>query len=382
MFASWQPQLATWRPRILDRYLVSELGGPFVFGLSAFALIFSATNILAISRLVSEQHAPLGAAVLYFIWQLPFIVVFVLPMAMLLGTLLALGRLSGESEITALKAGGIGLIRTVAPILAAGFFVSLVAYALQEGVVPFANDRAVALREDTIQHLGPFQSGGQHTVVTELPAGGKQVTYFGQILPSGELVSVTIITYGADSRPKLIVFSDRGRYVLPSWTFDNAWIYQLNPDGSVARESIAPREVIDVGEKPSEIQQRAADNNRENMSRAQIKAIVASGQLSPQETRAYQTTYEEKLARPFASFVFTLIAIPFGLRPARGGGSTGVGFSLAIAILFAYFVIASVFSAISTTLPGGYAVSAVMSWLPNVIFIAIGYAALRRAARN
>ena len=118
------------------------------------------------------------------------------------------------------------------------------------------------------------------------------------------------------------------------------------------------------------------------MSRSQIKAIIASGQLSPQELRAYQTTYEEKLARPFASFVFTLIAIPFGLRPARGGGSTGVGFSLAIAILFAYFVIASVFSAISTTLPGGYAVSALMSWLPNVIFIAIGYAALRRAARN
>ncbi len=371
-----------WRPRILDRYLITELGGPFLFGLSAFALIFSATNILAISRLVSEQHAPLGAAVLYFIWQLPFIVVFVLPMAMLLGTLLALGRLSGESEITALKAGGIGLIRTVAPILATGFFVSLVALGLQEGVVPFANDRAVALREDAIQHIGPFQSGGQHTVISSLPGGGKQVTYFGQILPSGELSSVTIITYGVESRPKLIVFSDRGRYVPPSWTFDNAWIYQLNADGSVARESIAPREVIDVGEKPSEIQQRAADNNRENMSRSQIKAIIASGQLSPQETRAYQTTYEEKLARPFASFVFTLIAIPFGLRPARGGGSTGVGFSLAIAILFAYFVIASVFSAIATTLPGGYAVSALLSWLPNAIFIAIGYAALRRAARN
>jgi hypothetical protein len=42
------------RPTILDRYIVSELSGPFTFGLSAFTLIFAATNILAISRLVAE----------------------------------------------------------------------------------------------------------------------------------------------------------------------------------------------------------------------------------------------------------------------------------------------------------------------------------------
>jgi lipopolysaccharide export system permease protein len=370
------------RPRILDRYLVTELGGPFLFGLSAFALIFSATNILAISRLVSDQHAPLGAAIAYFCWQLPFIVTFVLPMAMLLGTLLALGRLSGESEITALKAGGVGLIRTVSPILVVGFVVSIFSFILQETIVPLANDRAVALREDTIQRVGPFGGGGQHTVITNLPGGGKQVTYFGQyVAPTQELLAVTIITYGLDHRPRVILFSDRGHYQLPSWTFDNAWVYELEPDGSVGRESIAPHEVVDVGEKPSEIQERAADNNRESMSRAEIKEIIASGQLSPQELRSYQTTYEEKLARPFASFVFTLIAIPFGLRPARGGGSTGVGFSLAIAILFAYFVVASVFSAVSTSVPGGYGTSTFFAWLPNIIFIAIGYAALRRAAR-
>jgi lipopolysaccharide export system permease protein len=373
---------ATLRLRILDRYIVSEIGGPFCFGLSAFTLIFAATNILAVSRLVSEQHAPLGAALVYFLWQLPAIVVLVVPMAMLLGTLLALGRLSGESEITALKAGGVGLVRTVTPILVLGFIVSLLAYGLQEGIVPVANDRAVALREDTIQHIGPFGSGGQHTVITPLPAGGKQITYFGQYLPAtAQLISVTIISYGNDNRPRVVLYSDRGRYRAPSWTFENARVYEFDRDGSVGREQTAPFEVVDIGEKPSELQERAADNNRESMSRSQIKSIISSGQLSPQETRAYQTTYEEKLARPFASFVFTLIAIPFGLRPARGGGGTGIGFSLSIGILFVYFIIASIFSAISTSLPGGYTVSAIAAWIPNVVFIAIGFAALRRAAR-
>ena len=46
---------------ILDRYMLTELGGPFVFGLSAFMLIFAATEILNIGKLVSNEHAPLWA---------------------------------------------------------------------------------------------------------------------------------------------------------------------------------------------------------------------------------------------------------------------------------------------------------------------------------
>jgi lipopolysaccharide export system permease protein len=367
-------------PTILDRYIVAELVGPFNFGLSAFTLIIAATNILAISRLVSEEHAPLGASVAYFFWQLPEIVVTVMPMAMLLGTLLAMQRLSGDSEITALKAGGIGLVRTVTPVLIVAFCVSLVALILQEGLVPYANDRAVYLREQAIRRVGPY-GGGSQTVITGLPGGGEQVTYFrGYDAPTQTLLHVTIITYAPDKQPQLIVISDQGEFEAPSWTFQNARLYRFEPDGST-EYSQQPVVRIDIGERPSELQQRATDNNRETMSRSQIREIIDSGQLSPEETRAYQTTYEGKLARPFASFVFALIAIPFGMRPARGGGGAGLGFGLAVAIAFVYFVVASVFSAVFTGLPGGYAVSTVGAWAPNAIFVAIGAALLRWAAR-
>jgi lipopolysaccharide export system permease protein len=367
-------------PTILDRYMISELAGPFSFGLSAFTLIFAAANILAISRLVGEEHAPLGIAIAYFLWQMPQIVVTVVPVAMLLGTLLTLQRLSTESELTALKAGGIGLSRSVAPLLVVGFVVSLLAYALQEGVVPFANDQAIFLRDDAIRHVGAF-GGGSHTVITDLPGGGQQVTYFRGYDPRTQaLLNVAIITYGANHHPSGILFSDRGRYSAPTWTFENATEYHFATDGTTESRQ-DPFVKIDVGEKPSELQQRAADNDRETMSRSQIRDIVASHQLSPEETRAYQTAYEEKLARPFASFVFTLIALPFGLRPPRGGGGTGAGFGLAVAIAFGFFVIESICSAVFTGLPGGYATSTVGAWLPNVIFTAIGFVLLRRAAR-
>jgi lipopolysaccharide export system permease protein len=361
--------------------MIAEFVGPFTFGLSAFTLIYAATDLLAISRLVSERHAPVWAAAGYFVWQLPMIVVTVAPIAMLFGMLLALQRLSGDSEITALKAGGIGLVRTVAPLLALGVVVSAVVFILSEGLVPFANDQAVSLREDALREVGAF-SGGSHTVVSQLPAGGEQVTYFrGYDARTQALLNVTIVTYGSDKRPEAILLSDRGHYDPPSWTFENASIYRFAPDGSLTATSQNPHASIDIGERPSQLQQRAADTNRETMSRSQIREIIASGQLSPQETRNYQTTYEEKLARPFACFVFALIAAPFGLRPTRGSG-TGFGFALSLGIAFLYFVIASVSSVVFSNLPGGYATSTVGAWLPNAIFTFIGAAFLLRAARN
>lgn len=367
-------------PTILDRYMVSELWGPFTFGLSAFTLIFAATDILAISRLVAEEHAPLAIAIEYFLWQLPQIVITVVPMAMLLGVLLALQRLSGESEITALQAGGVGLARAVAPFLIVGFAVSVVALALQENVVPYANDSATYLREQAIKHVGPF-GGGNHTVTTSIPGGGRQVTFFSGYDPASQsLLEVTVIKYDAANHPQLIVFAHRAKYEIPNWSFTDAREYSFSANGDDVNVQRVPVQYVDVGEKPNQIQQTITNKNREEMSRSELRDVISSGQLSPQETRAFQTSYEEKLARPFASFVFTLIAVPFGLRPPRGGGGIGLGFGLAVAIVFVYFVIASVVSAITTSLPGGYAVSAVGAWTPNALFTGIGAYMLRRAS--
>lgn len=78
--------------------MLTELAGPFVFGLSAFTLIFAATELLNIGKLVSNEHAPLWAALLVFLWSLPGEVVLVIPMALLLGTLLAVQRLSARAK--------------------------------------------------------------------------------------------------------------------------------------------------------------------------------------------------------------------------------------------------------------------------------------------
>ncbi len=360
--------------------MVSELWGPFVFGLSAFALIIAAANLLPISRLVASEHTPLGVAIEYFIWQLPAIVVLVAPAGMLLGVLLTLQRLSGESEITALKAGGISLMRIVRPFLVFGFVVSIVALILQEALVPIANDRSRFLREDVIKHVATF--GGGSSVAISLPGGGRQFTTWTRYDSSTQtLFNITLIQYDRNDRPQLVAFSAQAKYDGNVWQFERVREYHFSTEGDIYSSS-APTQTAgyDIGEEPTQIARRLANDSPENMSRAQIKEVLAANILSPRETRMYQSTYEVKLARPFASFVFALLAVPFGLRSTRGGGSTGLGFGLAVLIVFVYFVIQSIFSAIAEVMPGGRAVSIAGAWLPNLIFSGIGYVLLRRAA--
>ena len=365
-----------WPPTILDRYLVNELTGPFLFGLSAFTLIFVATQILAIGRLVSEQHAPLWAAIEYFLWDMPYYLLLVIPMAMLLGTLLAMQRLSSESEVTAMKAGGISLIRIVTPLLIVGVLVSLLALAVQEQFVPFANDKAAYIRQQAIEHVSPASSNLQ--AVTSLPGGGKQVTIAnGLDVPTQTLIGVTVIRYDAAQKPRELIVADRARYVEPTWTFANSTTYHFESDGSTTFQ-LSPHMEIDIGERPNQIaKQKIEITNPEDLSRAEIKERLDAKTLGADQQRLFTATYAAKLARPFAAFVFTLIAVPFGLRPVRGGG-TGLGFGLAVVIIFLYYVISTVCLSVgsaATWLAGPFA------WAPNVLFTVIGLALLRRASR-
>jgi lipopolysaccharide export system permease protein len=364
------------RPTILDRYLLAELGGAFGFGLSAFALILAATQILAIGRLVSDQHAPLWAAIEVFLWSLPGIVMLTVPMALLLGTLLAIQRLSGESEITAMKAGGITFLRIVAPLLAAGFLMSFAVLGLQEYVVPFAQDQVTAIENRVINNTSAF---GQDTSVTApLPGGGKQKTFAsGYDAAAQALLNVTVLQYDAKNQPTMIAFADRAQFMANKWTLQNVSTYRFEPNGDVTFSPKQPQMDVEMGEKPADIEERVTHGNPQDLSRSTIAGIIRSGQLDDAALRKYTTTYWEKLAQPFACFVFVLIAVPFGLRNMRGGGNTSLGFGLAVAIVFVYYVTATIFSYVGEAL---LAVSFLMAWMPNLIFTAIGASRLRKAA--
>ena len=102
--------------RLLDKYVLKELLYPFIFGVASFSSIFIASSLLfKIVQYITTYGAPIPAVARLFFYSLPEIVNYTFPMAVLLATLMAFGKLSGNSEIVAMKSGGVSYYRIVAP---------------------------------------------------------------------------------------------------------------------------------------------------------------------------------------------------------------------------------------------------------------------------
>lgn len=357
--------------KILDRYMIQALGGPFLFGLAAFTLIFVAGQLLNIARLVSEEHASLLAAAKYFVYTLPGTLVVTFPMSMLLAVLLTVSRLSENSEITAMRAGGISVYRVAAPLVGIGLTASFVALLFQELIMPTASARANAILQTEIQS-GRSNILSNQLVSTYLPNGDLQMTLAqGFDTKTNELQNTTVEVLRG-STPISLLVAPRGTYHGDSWRFTDATEYVLMP---CCDHVVLPELAIDIGADPSQLLE--GRKQPEDMSRAELRALLHSGVKRTDKARYARllVTYESKLARPFACLVFTLLAIPLGIRPQRS--SSGAGFGISIAIVFAFYITTTVCLAIGQSFPGS---SLVMAWLPNIIFSLAGLYLLRQAA--
>jgi lipopolysaccharide export system permease protein len=357
--------------KILDRYMVTALGGPFLFGLAAFTLLFVAGELLNIARLVSEEHASLIAAAKYFFYTLPGTLVLTFPMSMLLAVLLAMSRLSGDSEITAMRAGGISLYRIAAPMIAVGIAASLVGLWFQELIVPAASMKAEDILRSEIQSGGTEILSNQ-MVNTILPNGDRQLTLAQGFDPKKDELQNTTIEVLRGAAVMSLLFAPRGAYHGNSWKFYDATEYVLTP---CCERVDNPELAIDIGADPTQLVERI--RQPEDMSRAQISKLLRSG-VKTTDTNRYArllVTYHSKLARPWASLVFALLALPLGIRPQRS--SSGAGFGISIAIVFAFYVVTTICLAVGQSYPS---TSLAMAWLPNIVFSLTGVWMLHQAA--
>ena len=359
--------------KTLDRYMVAELVGPFLFGLAAFTLLFVAGNMLNIARLVSEEHATVWAAAKYFVYTLPSTLILTFPMSMLLAVLTAMSRLSGESELTAMRAGGVSLYRVAMPLIGVGLVASIIALMFQEYVVPGAVDQANLILRTEIQSGGSGILSNQ-VLSNPLPDGGVRVTYAQGFDPAtDELQGVTIEEVHGGVLTS-ILFAPRANYHESSWRFYDSNSYTVAPE--CCKQNFAPVTDIDIGADPSRL--IATQKQPDDMSRGEIAQLLHGG-VKEGDTSRYNlllVTYDNKLARPFASLVFTLLAMPLGIRSQRS--SSGAGFGISILIVFCFYVVTTICLAIGRTNPN---IALEMAWLPNVLFLGAGVLLLSRAAK-
>ena len=102
---------------VMDRYIIAELIGPFLFGVGLFSSIgITVGAMFELVRKVTESGLPISIAIQVFLLKMPEFIGLAFPMAMILATLMVYSQMSSHSEIVALRSCGINVYRMVIPI--------------------------------------------------------------------------------------------------------------------------------------------------------------------------------------------------------------------------------------------------------------------------
>lgn len=367
-------------PRILSRYVLREVAVYGLVGFLAFATILVTQNLLR--RL--EDLLALGFTQQDFLMIIgcfgAMFGAYAAPVAFLFGVLLAMGRLSSDSEVTAMQASGLGLRTLLLPVVALGVVLSGLTAWLMIDVEPAGRRQLRTLLEEVASRGGILESGKFRGV-------GERTVFVTERDRENNLRGVMISDRSDPERP-FLVFAERGRFLFESETLiahlqlENGDVHlddksgDPNKHGRIAFQALDYS--FDVGVLLSE--SRSKLKARE-MTFRDLRALVQRFDRGEnvedprvQQPVTYRLELQRRLALPVAPLLFALVGVPLGLRRARGARSWGA--LLCIAVVFGYYTLLS----LSQFLGGDGVIPPVAAlWLPNLAFAALAVFLLLRA---
>lgn len=359
---------SAWGLSIVGRYTLREFFGPFSFCVLGFSVILLSGLLFELTDLIFIKNVSSVVVSRMLLYKLPGLMVLTLPIAVLFSTLLSLGRLAQDSEITVLRASGLSLKSIILPLLFAGFVVSGITYVANEEVVPWSNHKF----ENTLRKI-IFQDGVP--VVQEnvfFRGGDNRYFYIGEVHERTKLLKNIMVYELQDKKtfPRIIT-AKTGRYDENQWLLFDGISQEVDDRGFVAYEtSFSQMEILT--EQNADVffgNQKTTDE----MSRKELREHIERFQRGGLRVRSFVVDYHLKLALPMASFIFAIFGAPLSIR-GRGGKSYGIAVS--IVVTFLYYVITSVSRSLGVN---GVLEPVIAAWLTNGAFALIGLVLILRS---
>lgn len=367
----------------LDRYIVSEVVGPLGLGFLVYTFILLLRFLFQSAEMIIRRGLPVSIVGELLLLSVPNIVVLTLPMSLLFGILIAVGRLSSDSELIAMRASGVSLLSLYRPILAISALFTLLNTLLMVYVLPWGNHALQELRieiltESVSRQVEPrvFYDEWQNKViyVFEVPPGEKR--WKGVFLSESQ----------PDSSDNLITVADWGEInVDPSGeqvvlSLFNAYRHKVNLNAP-GRYEITKNNRLDlVVEDRFTSDQKAKmtlSKSLRELSFAELRKVTRDPGASDEDRNLARVELQKKFAIPAACIVFGLFALPLGINNRRGGKASG--FALSIGVIIVYYVLlnngeeAAHFGKTSAWLA---------MWTPNLLFAVAGTFLLFRRNRD
>lgn len=400
--------------KILSRYIFKEMIAPTVLGFSFYTFIILMRSLFDFAGMIIKRSLPGAIVGKLLLLSLPHIVVLTVPMSLLFGILIAIGRLSADSEIIAMRALGISTRTIYRPVFLFSFLTFLLNFYLMNFVLPRGNTQLAALRAEVFtssieKEIKPrvFYAEYENLIiyVNDIdPASGlwkgvfvadsrtpeeakpAPATVQQQVEAAAAAESALPFSQGRSSTKVIVAESGTLSIVGPA---KQVWMNLNNAETHVwdPRKPDRYDRTINVtqrmklpdkfsGDQAVYIRSLREMNLRELLERANVDAHL-KGPAIEVDYRMTKVEIHKKFAIPFACLVFGILGLPLGITNRRGGKSSG--FSLSIAIILFYYVLINNGEAMAQS---GRVSPAVGMWTPNVILLVFGVWLLARANRE
>jgi LPS export ABC transporter permease LptF/LPS export ABC transporter permease LptG len=364
--------------RILTRYILREVTAHALIGAGIFTFVLFTRDLGHILELVVRASAPLPSVAEIFSFTVPLALTYTLPMSALLGILIGLSRLAADSEITAMRASGMGIWTFLRSLSIFVFVTWLLALGNGLYVAP-RSQAALARLEDRLK--------------------GSQVSF--EIQPR--------VFY--EGFPKYVLYVQDVKSAQGAAIWKDVFMADLN-DASNPKITLAKEGVV-VSEAPDRLHLHLIDGSEHEtdpkdpdhyniitFQQTDIPIELPSGENKPDESRPASVIgtwdllrkarsadpvtarwdlieFHRRFALPTACLVLALVGIPLGLSSKKSGKSGG--FVLTILLVFVYYVISLIGISLARQ---GEVPPWLGAWLADFAFLALALFLLFRAERR
>ena len=358
--------------RRVDRYIYREIFPIFLLSFLIVMVLSQADIYLFLAKNELTRNVPLLTTIQVILWQTPERLNLVFPIALALGSSLALSRISRESEITAIRAAGGKVIRVVWPVLWFGVFAGLLNFICITKLTPYATKRSQELQmsANVLAGMGSFVSNKPIRI-------GNYTVSIGSITKVGdETLNLrdTLLVDRTDESNISVISSQEGTYRMGVWKFSNATSIIVKPGRDNAIVSKSKQFVING--KISIREMMGATTMREDTDLTiseLIEQIKLTRQMGASSVRQ-EITLHKMFSIPMMCVIFALVTPYFSIKLAKFGGFAGVMISMVISMGYYNVLI------ICTEIAGKSATvnPAFITWLPDIIFLTIGLIFMRK----
>jgi lipopolysaccharide export system permease protein len=373
----------------------------FLITLIAFTSILLTVRMLQFAALIINKGVAFHQIATVFIAIIPTFLEIALPMATLLGVMLAIARLSGDSEIIIIRASGISLLQLAKPILIFGLLITIFNYYVSIVLRPWGNFKVAEslfeiARSKTTAGLTPgvFNRIGSITLYAE------------EINDKTGQINKVLIDDKRDENSRRIIVARNGRLISDTLNrslilaLENGDIHEESKENYVLTHFTTNNFVVDFDElyknadlghdkKTRELylheikekigsleyalsQIRETDGDNKLLSE-EIRKIFHNQEIPTtkelkRQIRKLKTEAGSRFSMPFATLFLALLGMPLGLVPPRTQKTWGAGLSVVLGLLV--FTVYYVLLSIGITLGENGKIDYQLGlWMPNIIAV-------------